>query len=198
MQCWVIEGFGMSDLKGRFRDGTKIPTGEKFDSDQEGFCEAFNEVFGFHDTRVISSKLSFKKRNLELLVNYIAEWKEIKGVINLKWRKLLLRAEDIDFIDLGNHDPEYRILVYVTHSIGLINLRNDPSTAKKLAKRYPYKLKGAELNAIELEKYSSMGFPKVRVKFDWLTASNETWVPEKIKCSRFSLEFKSETADRGW
>jgi hypothetical protein len=189
----------MSDLKERFRDGRKIPTGEKFSSDQEGFCDAFNDVFGFHDSRVISSKLSFKRRYLELLVNYIAQWKEVNGIINLKWRKLLLKIDGIDFIDLGNHDPEYGFgVVYVTHRIGLINLRNDLPAVKRLAKRYQYRLKGAELNAIELQKYSSLGFPKVRVTIDWLTASRETWVPEKIECSKFSLEFKSEATDRNW
>lgn len=186
-----VAGTNLSREALRFADATTIPIGLKLNSSDKAFFETFNEIFGFHDARVVSDTLSLKSRTFELLLDYVVSWNRKEG--KLKWRKLLLKFEDISSIQFECSDPELGFPHYVMKKIDLKYIHDhDPYVLPNLEEDFHSDLGGAELNAITAQRFRT---EEIRFKFDWIAVPKTGNVPiEELVCSKMSLQFTSDVS----
>lgn len=174
-------------------DGVKIPIGQKLESSDKDFLEIFNEVFGFHDARVISNELSLEHRSIDLLLDYIARWDVEDGHIDLKRRRMQISFRDISSIEFNWDDPKLGCLHQIRENLNLIDvLDRHRKSIGKIKKRFHSDLCGAELDMIRARRYDSRN-----LEFDlvWNTAPKPGLVDfSKVVCSGMSLHFVSDVS----
>ena len=178
-----------------FLDAERVPLGEPLKSDEPGFSEIFNEVFGFHDARLITVQFEPSRFHLETLLSYIVKWDLREGIFQLTWRKLRLVFDGISEVDFGYGDPDLGLPSQITRHINLPLLVSHRRQALPwLAEMVGKDARGAELDSIHVSKFGSSG---LRAQFDWITVPlPSSVVPEVVTSSLIELEFISEASSR--